>query len=256
MEPVNLLKTLLEEIQKISSQVKELSQAPKPKDRPNRSSECDKLFEALSKAQSEMLIADRDSNNPYFKSKYADLASITRASRPYLTKHGLCVCHQVEQTEEGQNILVCILGHSSGQYLESRFRILPQKPDIQSLGSHITYLRRYSMVSLLGIADADDDGEMAMVEFREKTSKGTALNTKYNPKEESYETISKDQINELEYILAEFPDLTEQVLSGLHLQSLADMPKSKFRASIERIREIKLARSGLGKHNPSQIAEE
>src|SRR5271170_773684 len=99
METVALLKSLFEEINKISDQLKKLSEPVKPAGRPNRSSECNKLFEALAKAQSEMLIADRDSNNPYFKSKYADLASITRASRPSLTKHGLSVCHQVEQTE-------------------------------------------------------------------------------------------------------------------------------------------------------------
>ena len=75
-------------------------------------------------------------------------------------------------------------------------------------------------------------------------AKGTALNTKYNPKENKYESITTEQLEELEYELAEFPDIAEQILEGFKIQSLANMPKQKFLPAVSRIREIKLLRNG------------
>lgn len=74
-------------------------------------------------------------------------------------------------------------------------------------------------------------------------AKGPALTNKYNPKEQSYETVTREQLEELEYELAEYPDLAEEILGKLHLQSLADLPKSKYQVSLNRIREIKNARN-------------
>lgn len=214
---------------------------------PTRSDDIKDLCGALAKAQSEMSVAGLNADNPYFKSKYADLAAVVRASRPSLTKNGLAVMQQIIPNDDGQNILHTILTHSSGQWIESRMRILPSKPDVQALQSYITYIRRSSYSALVGVvvSDEDDDGERAVAADREVYAKGTAINTKYNPKEQSYETITKEQLEELEYELSEYPDIAEQVLEGLKLQSLADMPKSKFRVSAERIRSIKNARNGI-----------
>ena len=63
-------------------------------------------------------------------------------------------------------------------------------------------------------------------------------------KKESFEAITREQIEELEYELAEYPDLAESILDGLRIQSLADMPKSQYGVSIRRIREIKQLRNG------------
>lgn len=212
-----------------------------------RSSELKELFAALAKAQSEMQVAGLKSENPYFKSRYADLAEIVRVSRPALTKNGLSVIQQILPNDDGQNILHTILTHASGQWIESRMRILPSKPDVQSLASYITYLRRYSYAALCGIvaSNEDDDAEVAVATDRDVLAKGVAINTKYNPKEESYESISRDQLDELEYELAEYPDIAEQILEGLKIQSLADMPKTKYGVSIRRVREIKNVRNGI-----------
>lgn len=245
MEPVSLLKTVLEELRQISIRLEDLKVVnTKTPQRPYTSPEVNKLYEALAKAQTDIGLADKDSENPYFKSRYANLASFVKASRAALTKNGLAIIHRVEQNDDGANILVCTLGHASGQYVESRLRILPVKNDVQSFGSYMTYLRRYSYVAICGMADIDDDGEAAVAETREVYAKGTALSTKYTGKEESLETLSKDQIEEMEYELAEFPDIAEQVLEALHIQSIADIPKSKYRPAIERIRRIKAARNG------------
>lgn len=204
------------------------------------------LFAALAKAQAEMSIAGLTNENPYFKSKYADLAEVVRASRPALTKNGLCVTQQVIINEDGQSLLHTTLGHVSGQWIMTKMRIIPPKNDIQTLGSYITYLRRYSYAALIGVVAGgeDDDGEVAMVEARQVMAKGTSLNTKYDPKQQTSETITKEQLEELEYELSEYPDLAENVMDGLRIQSLADMPKSKFLAAINRVREIKNMRNG------------
>jgi hypothetical protein len=214
---------------------------------PSRSSDLKELFTALAKAQAEMQCAGRKSENPYFKSSYADLAEIVRVSRPALAKNGLSVIQQVLPNEDGQNILHTILAHSSGQWIESRMRILPSKPDVQSLQSYITYIRRSAYSALIGVTvmDEDDDAEQEVATQRETYAKGVALNTKYNPREESYESLTKEQLEEINYELQEYPDIAEQVLSGLKIQNLSDIPKSKYSVSIRRIREIKAARNGV-----------
>jgi len=127
------------------------------------------LYTALSKLQGEMQFAKAESSNPFFKSKYADLATIIKTARPHLAKHGLCVI-QTLSTNGDKMYLHTRLGHSSGQSIESVVPITPVKNDIQSIGSYITYMRRYSYSCIVGIAtgEGDDDGETVMVEERKK----------------------------------------------------------------------------------------
>src|SRR5690554_2301408 len=118
-------------------------------------SEClNELFAALAKAQQEMEIAKNDSLNPFFKSKYSDLASVIKASRPYLSKNGLCVI-QLVRTEPQGLFLYTRLAHSSGQWIESKMPIDPAKKDIQSLGSHMTYVKRYSYAAIVGVVSGE-----------------------------------------------------------------------------------------------------
>lgn len=247
------IKQILLEMRNLRDQVESLqgklaeSLSEKPRITPQgRTDQVNELAGALAKAQSEMKLAGLDAQNPYFKSRYADFASIVRASRPALSKYGLAVTQQLIIEDDGQMILLTRLLHSSGQMLESKMRIVPSKNDLQTLGSTITYAKRYSYSAIVGVvaSDEDDDGEIAMAPVRLKNEQGTALNTKYDPRNESPETISKDQLEELEYELSTYPDIAEQLLEGLKLQSIADLPKSKYRAAIERVRTIKNTRNG------------
>jgi hypothetical protein len=133
------------------------------------SAELGKLLEALARAQAIMQGAIQDSSNPFFKSTYADLTSVWEACRDPLTKNGLSVI-QTTQIINGQNCLVSILGHLSGQWIKSVLEIKPSKPDIQSLGSAITYCRRYALSALVGVCPVDDDGESTM-DRKKKESK-------------------------------------------------------------------------------------
>lgn len=121
------------------------------------------LFAALAKAQAVMTDAKTDSKNPFFKSKYADLSSVVKASRKPLTENGLAVTQFIRE-KEGTPFLFTRLGHISGQWIDSFIRIQPPKEDIQTLGSYLTYLRRYSYAAIVGVvaSDEDDDGEKTM----------------------------------------------------------------------------------------------
>lgn len=127
-----------------------------------QSEQTNELFTALAKAQDEMEIASKDSSNPFYKSKYADLQSVVGSSRPYLAKHGLSVIHLLQQKDQS-TYMVTQLSHSSGQYVRSNVKLSPQKPDVQSLGSYITYMKRYCYAAIVGVVTGeDDDGEAAM----------------------------------------------------------------------------------------------
>src|SRR5438105_2601262 len=125
-----------------------------------QSENINELATALSKAQSEITPALKDSNNPFFKSKYADLESVWNACRGPLTKHGLCVMQSIMYIE-GQMTLVSTLAHNSGQFIRSFAPILSAKMDAQGVGSAISYFRRYSLAALVGVVQSDDDGEGA-----------------------------------------------------------------------------------------------
>ena len=110
MESIELLR-ILDELKSISVKLDEYDKKRSMVSEPHRSKDLNELFSAMAKAQSEMKIAGTDSENPYFKSRYADLATLVKASRPSLTKFGLSVIQQVLPNDDGQMILHTILGH-------------------------------------------------------------------------------------------------------------------------------------------------
>jgi len=127
-----------------------------------QSNEINELFEALSKAQAEMVGAKKGSENPFFKSKYADLQSILEAVREPLAKHDLCVTQTVNSPDVGSAVITTTLGHKSGQWMQGNCPIINTKGDAQGMGSAITYARRYSLAAICGIAQMDDDGNTAV----------------------------------------------------------------------------------------------
>lgn len=145
----------------MSTEFNEITIQKKNEEQPMQSKELNEIYAALAKSQGEMEAAKKDSTNPFFKSKYADLESVVEASRPYLSKHGLCVTHR-PMIKEGKQFLRTDLGHLSGQWISCEMELKPQKPDVQSLGSYITYITRYCYKAITGIVTKDDDGEAAM----------------------------------------------------------------------------------------------
>lgn len=121
-----------------------------------------KLAEALAKAQGQMKGAAKDTTNPFFKSKYADLASVWEACRHALSENGLSIVQPTIVMDSGDIAVKTILMHSSGETIEG---ILPVKlsdnATAQQLGSYITYNRRYALAAMVGVAPEEDDGNSA-----------------------------------------------------------------------------------------------
>ena len=119
---------------------------------------CDKLFEALAKMQGALDNAKKESDNPYFKSKYADLATCLQTAKKPMADNGLSISQHC--TFDGQFVqCVTVLGHSSGQMMVSTLNVPVAKKDAQGIGSSITYARRYALSSIIGLTQKDDDGE-------------------------------------------------------------------------------------------------
>jgi hypothetical protein len=119
------------------------------------------LAKALALAQSEIVGAVKDSTNPHFKSKYADLESVWDAIRIPLSKNGLSVAQLTDVTSDGKLILKSVLLHTSGQSLTSVMPVLMTQQTPQACGSAISYARRYALAALVGVYQTDDDAEAA-----------------------------------------------------------------------------------------------
>ncbi len=122
------------------------------------------LATALSKAQGKIKGAVKDAENPHFRSRYADLASVWDACREALTSNGLSVLQTPRgvATEGGWTVeMETRLLHSSGQWVSDTLTVPVGKPDAQGLGSALTYARRYALASFVGVAPEDDDGNAA-----------------------------------------------------------------------------------------------
>jgi len=134
-----------------------------------QSESIDLLAGALSKVQSNELFALTDKENPFFKSKYADLSSVWSVARKPLIDNGLSVVQTFDADDGDAPIIVTTLLHVSGQWIRGRLRVPITKVDPQAVGSSITYGRRYALSAILGICPEDDDAEKAM-----KSSRGGA----------------------------------------------------------------------------------
>lgn len=124
---------------------------------------CDKLFAAIAEAQGELENVKKDGTNPAFRAKYAKLGAVIDEVLPKFAKHGVMIS-QLPINGSGSNIgVVTLVAHKSGQWLESSLFVSPTKFDAQGAGSVITYLRRYALMSVAGVApDDDDDGNAAV----------------------------------------------------------------------------------------------
>ena len=125
-----------------------------------KSDNIEKLASALSKAQAEIKGAEKKSTNPFFNSGYADLHTVIESSFPHLTKYGLSVI-QGNEGKPGEFYVTTMLLHESGQWIKSKLKMPIEKATAQSIGSTITYGRRYGLSAMVGIAQYDDDGNVA-----------------------------------------------------------------------------------------------
>ena len=118
------------------------------------------LFAALSAAQSEIQNATKDSKNDFFKTKYADLATVLNTVRPTFAGYDLSIMQSTEFDGTMVSVTTAI-AHAEGGYVTSVASCTPAKTDAQGIGAATTYLRRYALAAMTGIAQEDDDGQSA-----------------------------------------------------------------------------------------------
>lgn len=124
------------------------------------SEQINEIAAALAKAQGEIKGAIKDATNPHFKSQYATLSAVWDACRAQLSKNGLAAIQTVS-TDENVTVTT-MLAHSSGQWIKDSIACKPEKATAQGIGSAITYMRRYALSAIAGVAPDDDDGEAAV----------------------------------------------------------------------------------------------
>ena len=122
-----------------------------------RSDSIKEIASALNKAQGEMTGAKKGSDNPFFKSKYADLGSVIDALKTPFSGNGLSFS-QFPLSEDGKAGVETILMHVSGEWMLSTLLLPIKKQDPQGVGDAITYAKRYALQSIAGIPSEDDDG--------------------------------------------------------------------------------------------------
>ena len=122
-----------------------------------------KLAGALAKAQSQMTMVEGKSTNPFFNSKYASLAAVLEVAMPALNANEIALVqgNKWDTTNNGFYI-TSMLMHSSGEWIKSEIRMPIAKKDAHGVGAATTYGRRYLLSSMVGVAQADDDGNGAI----------------------------------------------------------------------------------------------
>lgn len=176
------------------------------------------LAAALAKAQGQIEFAKKDSANPHFKSKYADLASVWEACREALSSNGLSVVQAPGPCVDNRMTMTTMLMHSSGQWIREILTIPLSKVDAQGYGSATTYARRYSLAAMVGIVQDDDDGNAAS-----------------NPKGASNEggrdasrVIDKKQLAELQKLVSDTGSDAGALCDHFKIGALPDLPADKF----------------------------
>lgn len=116
------------------------------------------IYQKLLEIQKKIGAIKKDKENPFFKSKYADINAYIEEVKPILNEHGLIILQPLLVIRQGCNaIKTIIIDSKSGENISSIIK-LPDNPDPQKMGSTITYFRRYAIQSMLFLQAEDDDG--------------------------------------------------------------------------------------------------
>ena len=156
------------------------------------------LLKALANVKKEVGKLSKTETNPFFKSKYFDVNSLIEQVEPLLEKNGLLLLQPIINNEVKSIIYHC----ESELSVESSIQ-LTQFNDPQKLGSAITYYRRYTLQSLLGLQAEDDDANKASLNVEKLNARLMSCTTKaelqtvytsFTPAEKTATLKLKDQL--------------------------------------------------------------
>jgi DNA-binding MarR family transcriptional regulator len=186
---------------------------------------------ATAKAKVKPVVKNRMAHN----SKYADIAAIAAAVDPIISEAGLSYRFRAAQTDKAITV-TCVLSHRDGHYEETSLSgpadTSGSKNAIQSIGSTLTYLQRYSLVLALGLAAAhDDDGNAASRPLGE------------------IKAVSDLQVQEISDLLTDTKSDLVKFLARMKVESLTELRADKFEEIKQLIRstaEKRQAKEALG----------
>jgi len=200
-----------------------------------RSDQLDKYAEALSGMQSEYNSVIANRTNPFFKSRYADLDAALKSVRPLFKKYGFSLDQHEEEWDDKKYLRTMLL-HKSGQYSSSFVKIIfeenpknNKKSKIQDYGSALSYHKRYSACTILGITidnDPDDnDGEPNRYQssnVREENNQSRVQDQKHT------QLLTEGEIEYINESLKDHDDIKEDLLRTLKVDKVEDCPKRLF----------------------------
>jgi hypothetical protein len=179
-----------------------------------------KLFAAMAKAFPEIEGATKDSNNPAFKSKYADLSSVVEAIKPALIKHGLFFA-QLTHEQQGGVCIETVVCHDSGEQMSFGKLFVPAgKQDAQGYGSALTYARRYSLMTAFGVCPEDDDGNAAVKTVPMGSGSMSAA------------FVTDDQVATLQALAEEVGADVPKFCNYLKVKTLSGIPASRYNEAV------------------------
>lgn len=124
------------------------------------------IYKKLLEVQKNIGKLTKDANNPFFKSKYADINQLIEISNPLLHERNLIVLQPIK----GNTLITQLIDTDTAEIIESSLE-LPQSNDPQKIGSAITYYRRYTLKALLNLQEDDDDANKASGNTKKSASK-------------------------------------------------------------------------------------
>lgn len=195
------------------------------------------LSKALVETQKELKQPLKDAKNPFFKSEYVPLENVAEAITESATKHGLAFSQYATTTETGNVSVGTIVFHESGEFIEFPPLILkPENTKPQSIGSAITYAKRYSLSAVFGItSDKDDDGNKANENGESQKQQQKRNQKQAQNNEPDVHAIVEKYVQQLAVLGVKRADVVEYVCNKHNVGNMFDIQPNVLVGEIKQI---------------------
>ena len=179
------------------------------------------IYKKLNEFKKSVGAIKKDSTNPHYKNKYASIESVLDTIEKPLLDAGLGFIQCVEDL----NLITTIYDTESDNILTSKIPLILNKNDMQQLGSAITYARRYGLVSMFGLEQEDDDGNLASGNNQKQVQK---------PQSKVIEKIDENQARAL-CLLFTSDEHKADFLATCKISKIEDLPLSWYEKAIDKL---------------------
>lgn len=184
------------------------------------------LSAAMAGAFAKIQAATKDSTNPHFKSKYADLGAVVEAIKPPLIEHELFFTQRSHPAENGVSVET-VLHHKSGEQLSLGTLFVPaNKQDAQGFGSALTYARRYGLMTAFGVPAEDNDGNAASARNGATRANGNG----------AHPPITDEQRDQIQALAPGAGKTVQDICEAYRVLSLKELTHSQAEKLIERLK--------------------